>query len=103
MVARSVCVSVGVWNTPSLPTCPGLKKKIERGTLAMANSGKNSNTSQYFFYLSETENKKMEGKHTVFGTVVSGLDVLDKLMTRLKTDKGEGVNEKCVVSDCGKL
>ncbi|KAK7683213.1 hypothetical protein QCA50_013886 [Cerrena zonata] len=59
----------------------GLKKKMHRGSLAMANSGKNSNSSQYFVVLTDDEVKlnKMNGKYVVFGDVVQGHDVLDKL------------------------
>lgn len=47
----------------------------------MANSGKNSNSSQYFVALTNDEVKlnKMNGKYVVFGEVVQGHDVLDRL------------------------
>ncbi|THH32575.1 hypothetical protein EUX98_g1624 [Antrodiella citrinella] len=59
----------------------GLKKKIKRGTLAMANSGKNSNSSQFFVVLTgdETKLSKINGKYVAFGEVKSGWDVLDRL------------------------
>lgn len=59
----------------------GLKKKMYRGSLAMANSGKNSNSSQFFIVLTDDETKlnKMNGKYVVFGQVVQGHDVLDRL------------------------
>lgn len=58
-----------------------MKKRAYRGSLAMANSGKNSNSSQYFVVLTDDETKlaKMNGKYVIFGEVVEGLDVLDKL------------------------
>ena len=48
---------------------PGLKiKHLDRGTLAMANGGKNTNTSQ--FYVTFGENlAQLDGKHVVFGKV----------------------------------
>jgi cyclophilin family peptidyl-prolyl cis-trans isomerase len=56
----------------------GLKKSFDRkGLVAMANSGKNSNTSQFFFSMSALPH--LDGSHVIFGEVVEGLDVLDKI------------------------
>ncbi|TCD68754.1 hypothetical protein EIP91_009900 [Steccherinum ochraceum] len=59
----------------------GLKKKMKRKSLAMANSGKNSNSSQFFIVLTDDEAKlsKMNGKYVAFGVMKSGGEVLDKL------------------------
>ncbi|KAJ3543409.1 hypothetical protein NM688_g5858 [Phlebia brevispora] len=59
----------------------GLKRKMHRGSLAMANSGKNTNSSQFFVVLTDDEAKlaKMNGKYVVFGEAVSGLEVLERL------------------------
>ncbi|KAI8989079.1 cyclophilin-like domain-containing protein [Trametes punicea] len=59
----------------------GLKKKMRRGSLAMANSGKNTNSSQFFVVLTDDESKlsKMNGKYVVFGDLKYGWDVLDRL------------------------
>ncbi|OCH90493.1 hypothetical protein OBBRIDRAFT_730668 [Obba rivulosa] len=59
----------------------GLKKKMKRGALAMANSGKNTNSSQFFVVLTNDEVKlaKMNGKYVVFGELQEGWDILDKL------------------------
>jgi len=59
----------------------GLKRKIRRGSLAMANSGKNSNSSQFFVVLTDDPVKlaKMQGKYVVFGKVKEGWNVLDRL------------------------
>lgn len=48
-----------------------------RGTLSMANSGKNTNGSQFFITYRRCPH--LDGKHTVFGKVVGGLTVLDNL------------------------
>jgi peptidyl-prolyl cis-trans isomerase B (cyclophilin B) len=52
--------------------------RIVRGTLAMANSGPNTNGSQFFLVTAE-ETPWLDGKHTAFGRVVDGLDVLDRI------------------------
>ena len=52
--------------------------KIVKGALAMANSGPNTNGSQ-FFIVTADEASWLDGKHTVFGQVTDGEDVLDNL------------------------
>jgi cyclophilin family peptidyl-prolyl cis-trans isomerase len=52
--------------------------KIVRGALAMANAGPNTNGSQ-FFLVTTPEASWLDGKHTVFGRIVEGEEVLDKI------------------------
>ena len=69
--------------------------KIVRGALAMANSGPNTNGSQ-FFIVTTAAAPWLDGKHTVFGTVTSGMDVVDQLEA-LPTDSRDRPKEPAVI------
>ncbi|KJE90249.1 peptidyl-prolyl cis-trans isomerase E [Capsaspora owczarzaki ATCC 30864] len=74
-------------------------KHTGAGTLSMANSGPNSNGSQFFMCLTKTD--WLDGKHVVFGQVIQGLDVL----RRMEAQGGESgkTKTKVVIEDCGEL
>ena len=65
---------------------PGkLKATVDYGTICMANSGPNTNGSQFFIVTKKEGCDWLNGKHTVFGKVTKGMDIVHKI-ENLKTD-----------------
>ncbi|XP_045440767.1 peptidyl-prolyl cis-trans isomerase E isoform X3 [Pipistrellus kuhlii] len=67
------------------------------GLLSMANSGPNTNGSQFFLTCDKTD--WLDGKHVVFGEVTDGLDVLRQM--EAQGSKDGKPKEKVIISDCG--
>ncbi|MBN1572257.1 MAG: peptidylprolyl isomerase [Deltaproteobacteria bacterium] len=74
------------------PSIPNIKdeftknSKNDRGTISMANRGPNTGSSQFFINL--VDNNYLDKNHPVFGRVVDGMDVVDK-MGKVKTDSND--------------
>nr|XP_057915186.1 peptidyl-prolyl cis-trans isomerase A-like isoform X1 [Doryrhamphus excisus] len=74
-------------------------KHTGAGILSMANSGPNTNGSQFFICTTKTE--WLDGKHVAFGQVTSGMDVVTRMESFGLHDGG--VIKRIVVSDCGQM
>jgi cyclophilin family peptidyl-prolyl cis-trans isomerase len=71
------------------------KHKVDRGALAMANAGPNTNGSQFFIVTADAC-PWLDGKHTVFGRVTSGIDVAEKI-SGLPSDANDKPQEDAVI------
>ena len=69
--------------------------KVVRGALAMANSGPNTNGSQFFIVTAEAA-PWLDGKHTVFGRVEAGMETVDAI-ERVETGPGDKPVEPVVI------
>ena len=58
----------------------------DRGTIAMANAGPNTGSSQFFINL--VDNNRLDSKHPVFGKVIQGVDVVDNI-AKVNTDEND--------------
>jgi peptidylprolyl isomerase len=65
------------------PSIPDIKDEFtrtnhnDRGTIAMANAGPNTGSSQFF--INQANNNFLDSKHPAFGKVITGIDVVDKI------------------------
>ena len=66
----------------------------------MANAGKNTNGSQFFILFKDTP--WLDGRHVVFGKMIEGDNVLDKIES-IKTSRSDRPSSDVVISDCGSI
>ncbi len=69
--------------------------RVVRGALAMANAGPNTNGSQ-FFIVTTDEAPWLDGKHTVFGRVVEGMEVVDQI-SEVERDRNDRPRSDVVI------
>ena len=65
--------------------------KNNRGTISMANSGKNTGSSQFFINLAD--NNFLDDKHPAFGEVVEGMEIVDKIAKVEKDSSDRPIEE----------
>ena len=84
----------------SFPDENFLRKHTKRGMLSMANSGADTNGSQFFITFAKTPH--LDGRHVVFGQLLSGQDVLD-LIEAVAVGAGDAPRRKITIADCGEV
>src|SRR5215831_4538802 len=69
--------------------------KVERGALAMANAGPNTNGSQFFIVTTDSA-PWLDGKHTVFGRVTEGMETVDAI-SDVERDRSDRPNDDVTI------
>ncbi len=72
----------------------GANQYHDRGVLSMAHAGKDTGGSQFFICHSRRNTSHLDGKHTCFGKVIAGLEVIDDIRQGDKIESIEIIEEK---------
>jgi cyclophilin family peptidyl-prolyl cis-trans isomerase len=100
IVKKTGAAGESIWGKPFKDDKAGLALNHDRpGLLSMANSGKNSNTSQFFLTFAPA--KQLDGKHVVFGEVEEGAEVLK--LIEATAGPNEAPQVPVIVTNCGVL
>ena len=73
------------------PKKPSYRQGYQKGVVAMANKGPNTNTSQFFICLEDA--KKLERKYTIFGKVINGMNIVENISNVPVETSNRGEND----------
>ncbi|ROL61016.1 peptidylprolyl isomerase [Bacteroidetes/Chlorobi group bacterium ChocPot_Mid] len=73
------------------PNKPSYRQGYQKGVVAMANKGPNTNTSQFFICLEDA--KKLQRKYTIFGKVINGMNVVENISNVPVESSNRGKND----------
>ncbi|MEI7511480.1 MAG: peptidylprolyl isomerase [Candidatus Peregrinibacteria bacterium] len=82
-----------IWGKPFADECHPHAKNM-RGSISMANAGPGTNGSQFF--INQNDNTFLDGKHTVFGEIIEGMDILDTICEQ-PVDRHDRPHEDVVI------
>ena len=84
-----------IWGKPFKDECVLELKFDKPGLLAMANAGPNTNGSQFF--ITTVKTPWLNGRHTIFGKVIKGYDIVKKIGSVIATKSGKPLKEQKIL------